>query len=116
MSKFVPALLAGAALIIGCGKSEETAKPAESKPGENPLNAPTDYLGTVAKGKKSAEATVDTASLSSAISMFQVEKGRNPKDLDELVSSGTIKALPTPPYNMKFSYDPATGAVKVVPK
>ncbi|MCD6051778.1 MAG: hypothetical protein K0Q55_3187 [Verrucomicrobia bacterium] len=119
MNKSVIVLLLGASVILGCDKpASETApatKPAE-KVGENPLNAPTDYLGTVAKGKKSAEATVDTASLSSAISMFQVEKGRNPKDLDELVSSGTIKALPKPPYNMKFTYDAATGAVKVVPQ
>ena len=119
MNKSVIVLLLGASIIVGCDKpASETApaaKPAE-KVGENPLNAPTDYLGTLAKGKKSAEATVDTASLSSAISMFQVEKGRNPKDLDELVSSGTIKALPTPPYNMKFSYDATNGVVKVVPK
>jgi len=116
MNRSVIALLVGTALLAGCSKSDPAAKPAEAKPGENPLNAPTDYLSTVAKPKKSTEATVDTASLSSAISMFQVEKGRNPKDLDELVSSGTIKALPTPPYNMKFSYDAATGAIKVVPK
>jgi PBP1b-binding outer membrane lipoprotein LpoB len=115
MNKSVIALLAGTLLLSGCGQSE-TAKPAEAKPGENPLNAPTDYLGTVAKAKKSTEATVDTASLSSAISMFQVEKGRNPKDLNELVTSGTIKELPKPPYNMKFSYDAATGAIKVVPQ
>jgi PBP1b-binding outer membrane lipoprotein LpoB len=118
MNKSVIALLLGSALLAGCSKSEPApgAKPAETKVGENPLNAPTDYLSTVAKAKKSSEATVDTASLSSAISMFQVEKGRNPKDLDELVSSGTIKALPTPPYNMKFSYDATNGVVKVVPK
>ncbi len=114
MSKSVIALLVGSALLAGCSKSEPS--PSETKVGENPLNAPTDYLSTVAKAKKSSEATVDTASLSSAISMFQVEKGRNPKDLDELVSSGTIKALPTPPYNMKFSYDATTGTVKVVAK
>ncbi|HEY1174426.1 MAG TPA: hypothetical protein VGH19_23880 [Verrucomicrobiae bacterium] len=119
MKKSVLVLLLGASIIAGCDKPASESAPAAKPPekvGENPLNAPTDYLSTVAKGKKSAEAGVDTASLSSAISMFQVEKGRNPKDLEELVSSGTMKALPTPPYNMKFSYDAATGAVKVVPK
>lgn len=121
MNKSVIALLTGAALLTGCGQPEPAAKPAEakpaeSKPGENPLNAPTDYLGTVAKAKKSSEATIDTTSLNSAISMFQVEKGRNPKDLEELVTSGTIKALPKPPYNMKFSYDATAGTVKVVPQ
>ncbi|MGV3753932.1 MAG: hypothetical protein ACO1QS_00955 [Verrucomicrobiota bacterium] len=118
MNKSVIALLLGSALLVGCSKSEPApaAKPAEPKVGENPLNAPTDYLSTVAKAKKTAEAGVDTASLNSAISMFQVEKGRNPTNLNELVTSGTMKALPNPPYNMKFDYDAAKGAVKVVPK
>jgi len=116
MNKSVIALLTGSALLVGCGQSDPAAKPAETKVGQNPVDAPTDYLKTVAKAKKSAEAGVDTASLNSAISMFQVEKGRNPKDLEELVSSGTMKALPKPPYNMKFSYDATAGTVKVVPQ
>ncbi len=116
MNKSVIALLFGTALLTGCGQTDPAAQPAESQVGQNPVDAPTDYLKTVAKAKKSSEAGVDTASLNSAISMFQVEQGRNPKDLNELVTSGTMKALPTPPYNMKFEYDAAKGTVKVVPK
>jgi hypothetical protein len=116
MNKSVIALLTGSAILVGCGQSDPAAKSADTKVGQNPVDAPTDYLKTVAKAKKSAEAGVDTASLNSAISMFQVEKGRNPKDLEELVSSGTMKALPKPPYNMKFSYDATAGTVKVVPQ
>ncbi len=116
MNKSVIALLTGSALLVGCGQSDPAAKPAESQVGQNPVDAPTDYLKTVAKAKKTAESSVDTTSLNSAISMFQVEQGRNPKDLNELVTSGTMKALPAPPYNMKFEYDAAKGTVKVVPK
>lgn len=116
MNKSVFALLIGSALLVGCDQSQPAAKPAEEKVGQNPIDAPTDYLKTVAKAKKTAEAGVDTASLNSAISMFQVDKGRNPKDLNELVTSGTLKELPKPPYNMKFEYDAEKGTVKVVAK
>lgn len=111
MNKSACALMLGAALLAGCGQSDK-----KDAPGQNPLNAPTDYLGTMAKAKKSAEGTTDVVSLNSAISMFQAEKGRNPKDLNELVTSGTIRELPKPPYNMKFEYDAAKGTVKVVAK
>jgi hypothetical protein len=116
MKNSVCALFVGACVLAGCDKPQPAAKPAEEKVGQNPIDAPTDYLKTVAKAKKSAEAGVDTASLNSAISMFQVDKGRNPKDLNELVTSGTLKELPKPPYNMKFEYDAEKGSVKVVPK
>jgi hypothetical protein len=122
MKKSVCALLAGASILVGCDKPAPApapapgAKPAEEKVGENPLNAPTDYLKTVAKAKKSAEGSIDTISINSAISSFQAEKGRNPTNLDELVTSGTIKQIPAPPYNMKYNFDKEKGTVTVVPK
>jgi hypothetical protein len=57
----------------------------------------------------------DTASLKRAIDMFKQEEDRYPKDLNELVSKQYMPALPAPPYQMKYQYDPATGNVKVVP-
>jgi hypothetical protein len=120
MNKSVMVLLVGASILVGCDKPAPApapaAKPAGEKVGENPLNAPTDYLKTVAKAKKSAESSIDTVSINSAISSFQAEKGRNPTNLNELVTSGTIKQLPNPPYNMKFEYDAAKGEVKVIAK
>ena len=46
--------------------------------------------------------------------MFNVEKGRNPKDLDELVTEKYLPKLPAAPYGMKLVYDAAAGKVKVV--
>jgi hypothetical protein len=104
-------LLACGLTWAGCGKP---SKPAPA--GENPVNAPADYLGAVSKAQKAAAKTVGTASVDQAIKVFFEQENRYPKDLDELVSSGTLPKLPTPPNGMKFDYDPAAGTVKIVPK
>ena len=80
------------------------------------LTAPVDYLGAVAKAKKSAEKTVETVSLNQAIQQFSAAEGRYPKDLNELVTEKYLPKLPDPPYGMKIVYDAAKGEVKVVPK
>jgi hypothetical protein len=46
--------------------------------------------------------------------MFNVDHGRYPKDLSELVQEKLISKIPDAPYGMKLDYDPATGTVKVV--
>lgn len=78
------------------------------------MTAPADYLGTLGRGRQYAEKTVDTASVNKAIQMFQVDKGRYPKDLNELVRDKYLTRLPEAPYGMKLDYDPNTGQVKVV--
>ena len=75
-----------------------------------------DYLGAVATAQKRAVKTIDSVNLSQAIQMFQAQEERNPKSLNELVSSGYLHRLPQPPPGMKFDYDPKTGQVKVVPQ
>jgi hypothetical protein len=107
-----------AVLGTGCSKQEE-AKPAttnQAKVGENPLDAPADYLRTVTKAQQTAVKTVDTVSINQAIQMFNASEGRNPKDLNELVTMKYMPRLPEPPANMKFSYDATSGTVKIVPK
>ena len=105
-------IFAAAAFTTGCGNNSDQSS---SKPGENPLNAPADYVGGLAKGQQVAVKTVDTAALSSAIQMFEATEGRYPKDLNELVSKKLIPAIPAPPRGMKFNYDATTGTVRVVP-
>jgi hypothetical protein len=108
-------LLAGF-LFIGC-KKEETAAPANAagqQPAGNPLTAPADYLGAAANAKKSADKTLLSASLDQAVKMFSAQEGRLPKDLNELVPQ-YLKSIPALPPGMKYSYDPRTGEVKVVP-
>jgi hypothetical protein len=102
---------AASLLLCGCSDSSKSSGTA----GENPLNAPTDYLGAAAKAHKSAVKTLGAVSLDSAIKTFAEQENRYPKTLDELVTSGVLPKLPTPPNGMKFDYEAATGKVKVVP-
>jgi len=102
-------------LVAGCGeKSNPPAQTTNAATGGSPLTAPVDYLAAVAKGRQSAIKTVDEVSLNQAIQVFNVDKGRFPKDLNELVAEKYIPVLPTPPYGMKLDYDANTGKAKVV--
>ncbi len=111
----VPALL-----LAGCGdNSNPPATPVATNAAAasgNPLNAPADYLRGLSSGKQSAVKTVDTTSLDKAIQLFAVDRGRNPKDLNELVQEKYIPQIPDAPYGMKLVYDANAGTVKVVPK
>jgi len=102
--------LALALAVAGCSKQDDTP----AKPGSNPLNAPADYVGALAKGKNKALTTVDLAQLNQAIEMFKVQEDRYPKDLDELVASKLINSVPAAPYGKKIAYDGATGKVTIV--
>ena len=108
--------LAASLLLIGCGgssdKQPKTTNGAAG--GSSQLSAPADYVGALGKAQQTAVKTVDTASLNQAIQMFNVENGRNPKDLNELVEKKFIPKIPAAPYGMKLEYDAATGKVKVV--
>jgi hypothetical protein len=108
-----------AVMLVGCG--EKSAPPATAKKVDtqnnssgNPVTAPVDYLGAVAKAKKTAVSVVDSTSLKRAIDTFKQEEDRYPKDLNELVAKQYIPALPAPPYQMKYQYNSATGDLKVV--
>jgi hypothetical protein len=106
------------ALIItaGCKPSDssKTTSSTDTNSSGGVLQAPADYVGALGRAKQNAGKTVDVASLNQAIQMFQVDKGRFPKDLDELVQEKYLKKMPEVPYGMKLDYDPATGTVKVV--
>jgi hypothetical protein len=115
-----PLVFALAATACAAGCSDNSSKPAQTaatnSTSSSVLTAPVDYLGALGKSKQTATKTVDIASLNQAVQMFQVEKGRLPKNLDELVEENIIGRLPKPPYGMKFDYNAATGEVKVVPQ
>jgi hypothetical protein len=118
MTKPFCALLAAASLLVGCGQQPD--KPAGSAAGTNAstggsvATAPADYLRGLADGKHSADKTVDTAALNKAIQLFNVDKGRNPKDLNELVKEKFIPSIPTPPYGTTLKYDADAGTVTIV--
>jgi hypothetical protein len=119
MKKALSLLLLGGLALSGCGKKEEKSTASstnENNSTGNPLTAPVDYLGAVAKAKKSAEKTVETVALNQAIQQFSAAEGRYPKDLNELVTEKYLPKIPAAPYGMKIAYDAAKGEVKVVPQ
>jgi hypothetical protein len=100
--------------LAGCGdKLSGSTTGSTNAGGSSPLTAPVDYLGAAAKAQQNAVKTVDTTSLNKAIQLFNVEKGRNPKDLNELVPQ-FIPQIPAAPYGSKIVYDANAGTVSVV--
>ena len=111
------AAISATVLLVGCGeKSSPTRASNTNATTGNPVTAPVDYLSAIAKGQQSAVKTVDSTSLNKAIQLFNVDHGRNPKDLNELVQEKYIPQLPAAPFGMQLSYDPNSGEVKVVKK
>jgi hypothetical protein len=114
-ASFCLAVAAGL-FLAGCGdksSSSATATNATNTDGSL-LNAPANYLGAITKGEQNAVKTVDVTSLNQAIQLFNVDHGRNPKDLDELVAEKYIRQVPTPPYGTRLDYDATGGRVSVV--
>ena len=110
-------LLSAVALffVVGCGQSGSSSQSSTNTAAENATKADNvPYIGAMAKAERSAGATSDMATLKPAIDQFQVDKGRYPKDLNELVTEKYISKVPEAPYGMKIDYDPSTGTVKVV--
>jgi len=102
--KATPALfLCALALCAGCGDQKS-----------NPVTAPVDYVGSAVKQQQSAIKSVDTTALNQAVQLFNVQEGRLPKDLNELVEKKYIGKLPQAPVGMKLNYDAASGQVSVV--
>lgn len=105
-------------LLVGCSDSSKQPAPTASTNAStatgNPLTAPVDYINSAVKAQHSAVKTVDVTSVNKAIEMFNVQEGRFPKDLDELVAKKYIPLVPTPPFGSKLEYDSTAGTVKVV--
>lgn len=106
------------AFLLGCGQKQEAQPKPDatnvSKVGENPLNAPSEYLGTMVKAQQSANKVVDLASINKAIDMFNAQEERFPKDLNELVSKKYLPSIPPLPAGSRFDYNPKTGVLKIV--
>ncbi len=58
--------------------------------------------------------TIDTTSLNKDIAQFNVQEGRYPKDLKELVDKQYIPKIPDTPTGYKLNYDATNGTVTVV--
>jgi hypothetical protein len=111
-------LLCAALAFAGCSKEEPAASaPPPAAAVSKPAPASGDgYLGTLARSQQKAVKTIDTTSLNQEVQLFNAQKGRNPKDLNELVTKGYLGKLPDAPAGMKLNYDAAAGKVSVVPQ
>jgi len=111
MKAFILVSLSGCLLLTGCGDSGGSASGTSTN---NPATASADYLSTITKAQHSAVKSVDVSSLTKAIQMFQVEQGKLPKDLNELVTMKYIPRIPEAPAGQKIVYDATVGTVKIV--
>ncbi len=109
--------------FMGCGSKDESPpsnKPAQTKPASTSNNsvlaAPVTYIETVIHTGETTKGKLELITFQKAIEAFQLEEGRNPASMDELVQKLYIKTIPQPPAGQTFSYDAEKGVVKLVPK
>lgn len=93
-----------AVLLAGCGN--------DSAP-QPPVNPADVTNNTLVNAKRTADKTVDVSFVNQAIQLFNVQEGRLPKTLDELVPKYVAK-LPDAPLGYKLAYDTVKGEASVV--
>ena len=116
MKSHLGLVIIAALLLAGCSdKSNQASNSAtQTNTSGSVVTAPVDYLKAVAKDQQSAVKTIDTTSIDKAIQLFNVDKGRNPTDLNELVQQKYLPEIPATPYGTKLVYDAQAGKVSVV--
>lgn len=107
-------------VLAGCGKDEKTSTTTTTVTTVNntpppPAPAGNGYVGTMVKTQQAAIKTVDVTSLNEEVQLFNVQEGRFPKDLNELVTKEYIGKLPPAPAGMKLVYDAVQGKVTTAP-
>jgi hypothetical protein len=104
--------IAAAALLAGCG-----GKSGSGAQGTNSVSTATNgfgcYMKSLGEAQKTADKTIDVSYINQALQLFNVQEGRYPKTLQELVPNYVAK-IPDAPLGSKIVYDPASGTVKVV--
>lgn len=110
-------MIGAVGLALGaCSKKEAAVAPNptnEQAATGNPITAPVDYLGAIAKAKKFSEKTIDVTSINQAIQLFYAQEDRFPKNLEELASKHYIGSVPPAPTGMRWDYNPQTGQLKM---
>jgi hypothetical protein len=104
--------VASVQLLAGCGGKSDSAPQ-----GTNTVSTATNgfggYVKSLGEAQKTASKTIDVTSINKALELFNVQEGRYPKNLQELVPNYVAK-IPEAPLGSKIVYDPASGTVKVV--
>ena len=102
-----------ALLLVGCGEKSGSASTATNAPSGSAVTAPVDHLKSAVKAQQDMVKTVDLSALNKAIQLFNVQEGRLPKNLEELVEKKYIGEMPWPPAGSKISYNATKGTVTI---
>ena len=118
--KFAPIMLSAVLALTACSDQEAEEAVAQDSstngpPTGNPLTAPTDYLGAVAKGQNKATLTINLASVQQAVNLYQAAEGRYPATLEQLVQEGYLASVPPAPSGQRLAYNPADGTIALEP-
>ena len=105
--------IAAAVLLAGCGGKSDSSAPQSTNTVSTATNGFGGYVKSLGEAQKTADKTIDVTSINKAIQLFNVQEGRYPKDLQELVPTYIAK-IPDSPYGSKIVYDQNSGTVKVV--
>jgi hypothetical protein len=98
----VPALV----LLSGCDGGSSSSQPESTNPADITNN-------TLVNSKRTADKTLDVSYINQAIQLYNVQEGRLPKTLDELVPKYIAK-IPDAPLGYKVTYDAQKGEASVV--
>jgi ABC-type glycerol-3-phosphate transport system substrate-binding protein len=104
--------IAAAALLAGCG-GKSGSGPQATNSVSTATNGFGGYVKSLGEAQKSADKTIDVTSINQEIQLFNVQEGRNPKNLQELVPNYMAK-IPDAPHGYKIIYDATNGTVKVI--
>jgi hypothetical protein len=115
MKIFVPIFssVVTAGLLTGCGKGSSSQNPGTNAAVSSTAEGSAGYLGSLVQAKKQADKTIDVSSFNQALQLFNVQEGRYPKTLEELVPKYVGK-IPVAPTGYKLDYDATKGEVKMV--
>ncbi len=97
-------------MSLGLASCKQKEKPAEEL---TPLNAIEKYGGVMGSALKKSKAMDDVLYMKNKINTFQIQEGRYPYSLNELVEKQYLEKLPEPPKGATFHYDASTGKIEV---
>lgn len=106
--------IAAAVLLAGCRGKSDSPAPQGTNTVSTATNGFGGYVKSLGEAQKSADKTIDVTSINKALELFNVQEGRFPKTLQELVPAYMPK-IPDAPLGSKLVYDATAGTVKVVP-
>ena len=104
--------IAAAVLLAGCG-GETGSTPQATNTVSTATNGFGGYVKSLGEAQKAASKTIDVSYINQALQLFNVQEGRYPKNLQELVPNYVAK-IPDAPLGSKIVYDANSGTVKVV--